>query len=118
MRIGLGYVKGVRKEEMEALAVERERGGPYRGIAELASRSGAGLASLEKLAWAGALDGIPADGDGERRGALWRVGVTGAGRTSGGGDPAGAADRAAGAARAGAARRVGQADRRLPVAPG
>ena len=85
VRIGLGYVKGVRKEEMEALAVERERGGAYRGIAELASRSGAGLASLEKLAWAGALDGIPADGDGERRGALWRVGVTGAGRTTGGG---------------------------------
>ncbi|MCW2981738.1 MAG: dnaE [Solirubrobacterales bacterium] len=84
VRIGLGYVKGVRKEEMEALAVERERGGPYRGIAELASRSGAGLASLEKLAWAGALDGIPADSDGERRWALWRIGVTGAGRTSGG----------------------------------
>ncbi|MBS1845467.1 MAG: error-prone DNA polymerase [Actinobacteria bacterium] len=85
VRIGLGYVKGVRSEEMEALAAERERGGSYRGIAELASRSGAGLPSLEKLAWAGALDGIPADGDGERRGALWRVGVTGAGRTSGGG---------------------------------
>ena len=84
VRIGLGYVKGVRSEEMEALAAERERGGPYRGIAELASRSGAGLPSLEKLAWAGALDGIPADGDGERRGALWRVGVTGAGRTAGG----------------------------------
>jgi error-prone DNA polymerase len=84
VRIGLGYVKGVRSEEMEALAAERERGGPYRGIAELASRSGAGLPSLEKLAWAGALDGIPADGDGERRGALWRVGVTGAGRTRGG----------------------------------
>jgi error-prone DNA polymerase len=83
VRIGLGYVKGVRAEEMEALAAERERGGPYRGIAELASRSGAGLPSLEKLAWAGALDGIPADSD-ERRGALWRVGVTGAGRTSGG----------------------------------
>jgi error-prone DNA polymerase len=84
VRIGLGYVKGVRKEEMEALAAERGRGGPYRGIAELASRSGAGLPSLEKLAWAGALDGIPADGDGERRGALWRVGVTGAGRTTAG----------------------------------
>jgi error-prone DNA polymerase len=84
VRIGLGYVKGVRGEEMEALAAERERGGPYRGIAELASRSGAGLASLEKLAWAGALDSIPAGGDGERRGALWQVGVTGAGRTRGG----------------------------------
>ncbi|HEY5334047.1 MAG TPA: OB-fold nucleic acid binding domain-containing protein, partial [Solirubrobacterales bacterium] len=85
VRIGLGYVKGVRKEEMEALTAERERGGPYRGIAELASRSGAGLPSLEKLAWAGALDGIPAGGGDERRGALWRVGVTGAGRSGAGG---------------------------------
>ena len=31
VRIGLGYVKGVRGEEMEALVGERERGGPYRG---------------------------------------------------------------------------------------
>jgi error-prone DNA polymerase len=85
VRIGLGYVKGVRREEMEALVAERERGGPYRGVAELASRSGAGLASLEKLAWAGALDGIPVEGGSERREALWRVGVAGAGRGSRGG---------------------------------
>jgi len=80
VRIGLGYVKGVRKEEMEALVAERERGGPYRGVAELASRSGAGLSSLERLAWAGALDEIPAGGGGERRGALWRVGVAAGGQ--------------------------------------
>jgi error-prone DNA polymerase len=80
VRVGLGYVKGVKKEEMEALVAERERGGPYKGIAELASRSGAGLPSLEKLAWAGALDGIPAGSGSERREALWRVGVTSAGR--------------------------------------
>ncbi|MGN6274923.1 MAG: DNA polymerase III subunit alpha [Solirubrobacterales bacterium] len=85
VRIGLGYVKGVRKEEMEALVAERERGGPYRGIAELASRSGAGVASLERLAWAGALDGIPPESESERREALWRVGVTGAGRVAGSG---------------------------------
>jgi error-prone DNA polymerase len=80
VRIGLGYVKGVKKEEMEALVAERERGGPYMGIAELASRAGAGLPSLEKLAWAGALDGIPAGSEDDRREALWRVGVTGAGQ--------------------------------------
>ena len=79
VRIGLGYVKGVRKEEMEALVAERECGGPYRGIAELASRSGTGRAGLERLAWAGALDGIPPEGGAERREALWRVGVTAAG---------------------------------------
>jgi error-prone DNA polymerase len=80
VRIGLGYVKGVRAEEMEALVAERERGGPYAGIAELASRSGVGIASLERLAWAGALDGIPVGSGGERRESLWRVGVTANGR--------------------------------------
>jgi error-prone DNA polymerase len=79
VRIGLGYVKGVRREEMEALVAERERGGAYRGVAELASRSAAGLASLERLAWAGALDAVPAEGGG-RREALWRVGVASSGR--------------------------------------
>ncbi|HEV2727093.1 MAG TPA: OB-fold nucleic acid binding domain-containing protein, partial [Solirubrobacterales bacterium] len=83
VRVGLGYVKGVKKEEMEALVAERDRGGPYRGIAEMASRAGAGLPSLERLAWAGALDGIPAGSEDDRREALWRVGVTGAGRTAG-----------------------------------
>jgi error-prone DNA polymerase len=83
VRIGLGYVKGVRTEEMEALVAERERGGFYGGIADLASRAGAGLASLERLAWAGALDAIPVGGDGDRRQALWRVGVVAAGRGSG-----------------------------------
>jgi len=85
VRIGLGYVKGVRREEMEALVAERERRGPYRGVAELASRSGAGPASLERLAWAGALDEIPAGAAAERRGALWRVGVAATGQGAGGG---------------------------------
>jgi error-prone DNA polymerase len=80
VRVGLGYVKGAKKEETEALVAERERGGPYKGIAELASRSGAGLPSLEKLAWAGALDGIPAGSEDDRREALWRIGVTAAGQ--------------------------------------
>jgi error-prone DNA polymerase len=87
VRVGLGYVKGVRREEMEMLVAERERGGDYRGIADLASRSGAGIPSLERLAWAGALDGIPvaplegtSAAGSERREALWRVGVSAAGR--------------------------------------
>jgi error-prone DNA polymerase len=83
VRIGLGYVKGVREEEMEALVAERERGGAYRGIAELASRSGVGLPGLERLAWAGALDEVPLGAEEERRRALWRVGVTGNGRRTG-----------------------------------
>ena len=80
VRVGLGYVKGVRGEEMEGLVAERERGGEYGGVADLASRSGAGLASLERLAWAGALDGIPVGAGSERRQALWRIGVSANGR--------------------------------------
>jgi error-prone DNA polymerase len=58
VRVGLGYVKGVRKEEMESLVCERGRGGPYRDIADIASRSGTGRDGLERLAWAGALDSL------------------------------------------------------------
>jgi error-prone DNA polymerase len=58
VRIGLGYVKGVRAEEMESLVAERERNGAYTAISDLASRSGACRDSLERLAWAGALDDL------------------------------------------------------------
>ncbi len=86
MRVGLGYVKGVREEEMASLAAARERGGPFTGVADLASRSGAGRDGLERLAWAGALDGIPlgaADDAAGRREALWQVGVAPSGRGAG-----------------------------------
>ena len=113
VRIGLGYVKGVRREEMEALVAERERGGPYRGVADLASRSGAGRDGLERLAWAGALDGIPAGEDGERR----ERALAGRGRRRRAGqrrrDAAGAAAGAAAAAAAEAARGAG--GRRSPT---
>ena len=91
VRVGLGYVKGTRREEMESLVAERERSGDYAGIADLASRSGAGRDGLERLAWAGALDDlvgedgtwIPAVGAG-RREALWEAGGAGTGRRHGG----------------------------------
>ncbi len=97
VRIGLGYVKGVREEEMEALVAERDRGGPYRGIADLASRSGVSRDGLERLAWAGALDelaDVPVErgpyghrstgtSAGRRRAALWEAGVAGSGRRHG-----------------------------------
>ena len=78
VRIGLGYVKGVREAEMEGMVRERERGGPYRGIADLASRAAVGRDGLERLAWAGALEGVGGSSE-ERREALWRVGT---GRTA------------------------------------
>jgi error-prone DNA polymerase len=73
VRVGLGYVNGVVKDEMETLVSERERGGQYEGIGDLASRSGVGRDGLERLAWAGALDAIGTPG--ERREALWRLGT-------------------------------------------
>jgi error-prone DNA polymerase len=80
VRIGLAYVKGVKEEEMEALVAERERGGTFEGIADLAARSGASRDGLERLAWAGALDELPfGEGDvGDRRRVdSWRLGVAG-----------------------------------------
>jgi error-prone DNA polymerase len=59
---------------------ERRRGGSYRSISDLAGRSGAGAAALQRLAWAGACDSLvgtsaPADPDVDlRRPALWDVG--------------------------------------------
>ncbi len=78
VRIGLGYVKGVKEEEMMALVEERERSGEYAGIADLASRSGVSRDGLERLAWAGAMDsvaGADAKKGTPRRGAYWRLGT-------------------------------------------
>jgi error-prone DNA polymerase len=77
IRLGLGYVLGVRGDEVEALVAARESGGPFRSIEDLAARAGAGRPSLEQLAWSGACDGLAA-GHGSvvpRRSALWQLGV-------------------------------------------
>jgi error-prone DNA polymerase len=78
-------VKGVREEEMAALVAERKRAGPYREIADLATRSGASRDGLERLAWAGALDDLPlgARSSEHRREGYWRLGVAGAAQASG-----------------------------------
>jgi error-prone DNA polymerase len=72
VRLGLGYVGGVRAEEVHTLVDQR----PYRSIGDLASRSGAGPETLERLAWAGACDAL-VDGpvSERRRRALWQLGA-------------------------------------------
>src|SRR2546430_9048238 len=60
IRLGLGYVLGVRRDEVEALVAERDRTGPFRSIEDLAARAGAGRPSLEHLAWSGACDALVA----------------------------------------------------------
>jgi error-prone DNA polymerase len=72
IRMGLGYVNGVRADDVEALVCERERGGQFRSAADLAARCKAQRETLERLAWAGACDELC---DGSRRRALWELGV-------------------------------------------
>ena len=58
VRIGLGYVSGVRADEVAALVAARAAGGPFRSLGDLASRAGAGRPALAQLAWAGACDSL------------------------------------------------------------
>ncbi len=73
VRVGLGYVLGVRADEVAALVAARHAGGAFGSLEDLASRAGAGRAALEKLAWSGACDALAG---GDRRVALWQLGVT------------------------------------------
>ena len=76
VRIGLGYVNGVREDEIRALVGERKRGGGWSSIGDLAARSGAGMETLGRLAWAGACDVLVEGPEEERRRmALWNLGV-------------------------------------------
>ncbi len=72
VRIGLGYVKGAEAAEMERLVKERERGGHYSDLGDLASRMPLRRQELEQLAWSGALRSLPR---GERVSGLWSVGL-------------------------------------------
>jgi error-prone DNA polymerase len=76
VRLGLGYVSGVREHEVKAMAAERREGGEWRSLGDLAGRSGAAGETLGRLAWAGACDAL-VDGpeQSRRRRALWMLGV-------------------------------------------
>jgi error-prone DNA polymerase len=80
VRIGLGYVRGVQAQDAHALVAARRADGPFRDAADLAARAGAGRPALELLAWSGACDGIDPAHPGDRRVALWRLGVAAPGR--------------------------------------
>jgi len=62
VRIGLGYVRGVRRDELEHLVDARERGGRFRSLSDLASRAGSGADALSLLAWSGACDELALSG--------------------------------------------------------
>ena len=71
VRVGLAYVKGVGEEPAKAFVAERERGGLFRGVVDLAQRAPLDRPGLEALAASGACDsfGWP------RRQLLWRLGL-------------------------------------------
>jgi error-prone DNA polymerase len=79
VQVGLGYVSGVRADEIEALVAAREAGGRFTSVEDLASRAGAGRPALAKLAWSGACDSLVAaevrSPGHRRRAALWRLGA-------------------------------------------
>ena len=90
VRIGLGYVRGVREHEIQHLVAAREAAGRFRGLSDLASRAGAGAPSLELLAWSGACDSLVDVADGNAAGARGRA-SNAAGAADG--NAAGAAER-------------------------
>jgi error-prone DNA polymerase len=79
VRLGLGYIKGALAQEVRELVAERERGGPFRDLGDLAARSPTRRGTFEQLAWTGACDSLLAEGDGHpearRRLALWQLGI-------------------------------------------
>jgi error-prone DNA polymerase len=89
VRVGLGYVRGVREQDVRQLVAARSQGGRFRSLSDLASRAGAGAPALELLAWSGACDVLVGSEAGERasarRIALWQLGVATPGRNVPGG---------------------------------
>jgi error-prone DNA polymerase len=58
VRVGLGYVRSVGEAPAEALVAERERGGPFTGVRDLAQRAPVERPALEALVASGACDGF------------------------------------------------------------
>jgi error-prone DNA polymerase len=71
VRVGVGYIRSVGGDEAEALVAERERGGAFAGVRDLAQRAPLDRAGLEALVVSGACDGFGA----QRRELLWELGL-------------------------------------------
>jgi error-prone DNA polymerase len=67
VRLGLGYIKDVAAADVQRLVAERERGGLFVSLEDLAARAGVRRRTLEQLAWSGACDGLMTGSIGERR---------------------------------------------------
>ena len=71
IRLGLDQVRGISTETAEQIVAERERGGPFASVPDLARRVRLTARQLEALATAGALDSLASS----RRQALWAAGA-------------------------------------------
>jgi len=71
VRIGLAHVNSVGEDEAKAVVAERERGGLYGAVRELAQRTSVGTDTLEALVTAGACDSF----EEPRRALLWQLGL-------------------------------------------
>jgi len=71
VRIGLGYIKGLGEELAKAFVAEREEGGAFRSVIQLAQRAPLDRPGLEALVASGACDGF----GWPRRQLLWRLGL-------------------------------------------
>ncbi|WP_299303222.1 error-prone DNA polymerase [uncultured Brachybacterium sp.] len=71
IRLGLDQVRGISTETAEAITGERERGGAFVSVPDLARRVRLTARQLEALATAGALDALASS----RRQALWAAGA-------------------------------------------
>jgi error-prone DNA polymerase len=78
VRVGLGYVRSVGEAEAQAVVAERERGGRYTALGDLAQRAHVEQPVLEALVRAGACDAF-----GHRRELLWELGLAPRGASAG-----------------------------------
>ena len=71
VRIGIDYVNGIGEDDAEAVVAERERGGSFASVRDLAQRTQLSEHGLETLIVSGACDcfGLP------RRQLLWQLGL-------------------------------------------
>jgi error-prone DNA polymerase len=70
VRVGLAYVASVGKDDAEAVVAERERGGLFQNVGDLARRAPVSRGELEALVRGGACDAF-----GRRRDLLWELGL-------------------------------------------
>jgi error-prone DNA polymerase len=71
VRIGIDYVNGIAEDDATALVAERDRGGPFTSIRDLAQRTQLSEHGLETLIVSGACDGFALP----RRQLLWQLGL-------------------------------------------